>query len=94
MSIKKTITVLGIVAVIAFGYISYKDAVRTWQNLQERKRQVHELNIKYQAVNTELGNTVDQKSISETEIQKLEQEKLKLDADRLKLETSLQQGSL
>lgn len=87
---KRITIVLGTLVVMTLGYIGYSDAVRTWQNLQEQKNQIEQLNTKYEELDQELGKTVETKQKSQEEIQKLEQEKQELEQERQKLERELQ----
>lgn len=90
MSSKRIIVVLGVLIVIAFGYIGYSDAVRTWQNLQNQKNHIENLNKEYKDLDKELDKTKETKQKSQEEVQKLEQEKKKLEEERQKLQSQLQ----
>lgn len=90
MSSKSIIVVLGTIIVVALGYIGYTDAVRTWQNLQNQKNQIENLNTEYQKLDKELDDTKETKKQSQEEVQKLEQEKKKLEEEREKLRSELQ----
>lgn len=92
MSSKKITTVIGTLIVILFCYISYRDTVITLQNLQKQQDQIKNLNIQYEKTNQDLDKTVELKSSSKTEIQKLQEEKEKLNAERQKLEYELTSG--
>ena len=92
MSSKKITTVLGMLIVILFCYISYQDTAITLRNLHEQQDQIKNLNIQYEKTNKDLDKTVELKSSSQIEIQKLKEEKDKLDKERQKLERELSSG--
>lgn len=62
------------------------------RNLQEQQDQIKSLNIQYEKTNKDLDKTVELKSSSQIEIQKLKDEKDKLDKERQKLERELTSG--
>lgn len=90
MSSKSIIVVLGIAAVVIFGYIGFTDAVRTWQNLQNQKNHIENLNSEYKKLDKELDDTKNSKEKSQEEVQQLQQEKEKLEQERQRLEGELQ----
>lgn len=90
MSSKRITLVLGALVVIAFGYIGFMDAVRTWQNLQEQNTQIETLNTEYNKLDKELDNTAEASQQGQEEVKNLEQEKQRLEEERIKLEQELQ----
>lgn len=90
MSSKRVTIVLGLLVIGIFGFIAYRDAVGTWQNLQEQERQLQNLNVEHQELNKQLDSTIESKEQSQEEIQKLEQEKQNLEQERQRLEKELQ----
>lgn len=89
MSSKRIIVVLGVVTVVAFGYIAYRDAVRTWQHLQDQQNQIESLNSKYRNLDKELDKTKETKQKSQEEVQRLKQEKDQLEEVRKRLQSEL-----
>ena len=90
MSSKRIIVFLGALIVIAFGYIGYSDAVRTWQNLQNQKNHIEDLNKEYKNLDEELYKTKQTKQKSQEEVLRLEEEKKKLEEERQQLQSQLQ----
>lgn len=90
MSSKRITLVLGAALVIAFAYVGYMDAVRTWQDLQAKEQQVETLNEINEELDIELNKTLETKEKSQAENKKLEQEKRELEEERKRLEAELQ----
>ena len=90
MSTKRITIVLGLILVATIAYIGFQDAVRTWQNLQNQKNSIEQLNTEYKKLDQELDHTKESKQKSQEEVQKLEEEKKKLEEERLRLESELQ----
>ena len=90
MSTKRITIVLGLILVATIAYIGFQDAVRTWQNLQNQKNSIEQLNTEYQSLDKELDHTKESKQKSQEEVQKLEEEKKKLEDERQRLEKELQ----
>ena len=90
MSTKRITIVLGLILVATIAYIGFQDAVRTWQNLQNQKNSIEQLNTEYKKLDKELDHTKESKQKSQEEVQKLEEEKKKLEEERLRLESELQ----
>lgn len=89
MSSKRITIVFGILLVITLGVIGYKDAVRTWQNLQEQEQTIEALDQEYNQLNDEIDNTKETREKSQEEVKTLEQEKLELEQKKKELEALL-----
>lgn len=89
MSSKSITIVLGMLAVLAFSYIAYGDAVRTWQHLQSQNKDIENLTKKQKIIESELDKTIETKEKNQAEVLQLETEKQKLEQERQKLEKKL-----
>jgi len=61
MSTKRITIVLGLILVATIAYIGFQDAVRTWQNLQNQKNSIEQLNTEYKKLDKELDHTKESK---------------------------------
>lgn len=79
----KTITsVFGIIIVLSFGYMSYKDAVRIWQNLQDQSQQIELLAGQNDSINKEIEETIKDKEQKANELHSLEIIKQRLESEK------------
>lgn len=90
MSSRIFTTVAGILIVGVFSLIAYSDAVRIWQDLQQKEQHIEQLNVQYEELDNELETKVETKEESQQEVQKLEKEKQDLETERQRLEEELQ----
>lgn len=90
MRSKRITIVIGTIIILAFGYIVYTDAVRTWQSVLDQKNNIQNLENQYKQLNQKLDDSIDIKKQSEDEVKKLEKEKQELEVQRQKLESELQ----
>lgn len=94
MSSKSITLVFCVLIVTVFGYIAYRDVVRTSQNLQEQETQVDSLSNKKQELDQKIDTTVEKTQQNQVEVEKLEQQKQQLELERQKLESELQANAV
>lgn len=90
MSSKRITIVLGTILVAFTATVGYKDAVRTWQTLQENEQRIESLNTEYEQLTDELDTTERTQEQSQEEVDTLEQRRQELELKRQELEKKLQ----
>lgn len=89
MSSKIITTVLIVMIIGPFIYLTITDAVSIKQNLQEQTVHIEKLNTEYQQINAQIDETVKAKEAAVLEIEKLETETQNAILERQKLEAEL-----